>query len=128
MPSGGRSAVSKQVRVPFIVMRGVPSTAPPALTPPSSCPYNLSVGTSCPESLEKLQQRHLVKTKIPLILESRETSYIFAFLGNVLHTSRMESFVLILSKVMKCFHPGLIITIPATPSLSAVTSTIISCG
>lgn len=40
----------------------------------------------------------------------------------------MESFVLILSKVMKCFHSGLIFTIPAAPSITSVTSTIISYG
>lgn len=42
--------------------------------------------------------------------------------------NRMESFVLVLSKVMKHFDSGLIFTIPASSSIISVTSTIISYG
>lgn len=58
----------------------------------------------------------------------RETSYIFAFLCNLLHINGMESFVLILSKVMKYFQSGLIFTILDALSILSVTSTIISYG
>lgn len=40
----------------------------------------------------------------------------------------MESFVLVLSKVMKCFDSGLIFTIPASSCIISVSSTIISYG
>lgn len=42
--------------------------------------------------------------------------------------NRMESFVLVLSKVMKHFDFGLIFTIPASSSIISITSTIISYG
>lgn len=40
----------------------------------------------------------------------------------------MESFVPILSKVMKCFDSGLIFTVSADPSIISGTITEINCG
>lgn len=58
----------------------------------------------------------------------RETGYIFALLCNLFRMNGMESFVLVLSKVMKYFESGLIFTIPAASSIISITSAIISYG
>lgn len=58
----------------------------------------------------------------------RGTSYIFALLCNLPYVNGMESFVPILSKVMKCFDSGLIFTVSADPSIISGTITEINYG
>lgn len=106
----GAGPLSPQSRVHSPAARPHLPSAGPCL-PSAQVTYalGLPVPMAWREAPEKTFSKN--KTKHPLILEWRETSHTFAFLV-IYFPSRDGGFVLILSKVMKCFHPG-----PSSPFL-----------